>query len=173
MTNTMKTILFIDTETIGLPEKNPLNNLAFYPPEMYEKYDKARMIEIACALYELNEHNSTMFHIKSFSSIIVPNGFAIENESLHGISTEQAIKYGKPLSDVLKIIHHDFLSQANEVIGHNVSFDMNILLSECYRMSHESRNHAPFKGTRNSVKSYNIEYEALYERLKKYQPNVP
>ena len=163
---TMKTIVFIDTETTGLPEKNPLDRSTFYTPEMYEKYDKARMIEIACALYELNEHNSAMFHIKSFSSIIVPNGFTIENDSLHGISTARAMKYGKPLSEVLKILYYDFFNQADEVIGHNVSFDMNILLSECYRMSHDSRNHAPFQGTRNSVRCLNIKYEALSERLK-------
>ena len=161
----MKTILFIDTETTGLPEKDPLNNSAFYPPEMYDKYDKARMIELACALYELNEHTGSMFHIKSVSSIIVPNGFTIENESVHGITTEQAMKYGKPLPDILKILYYDFLNQANEVIGHNVSFDMNILLSECYRMSHDSRNNAPFQGTRNRVRSLNIKYEELIEKL--------
>jgi len=161
----MKTILFIDTETIGLPEKDPLNCSSFYPPEMYDKYDKARMIEIACSLYELNEHDSTMFHIKSFSSIVIPNGFGIQNESLHGISTEQAKKYGNPLSDVLKTFYYDFLNQANEVVGHNVCFDMNILLSECFRMSQESKNNAPFQGTRN--RSTNIHYEELYEKLKK------
>ena len=163
----MKIILFLDTETSGLPERNRLKHSSFYPPEMYEKYDNARMIEIACSLYELNEQTSEMFHIKSFSSLVVPNGFTIENDSIHGITTDKANTYGNALQNVLQIFHYEFLNHANEIIGHNIEYDINILLSESYRITHDIRNHAPYQGTRNNLRTSNMQYETLYEELKK------
>ena len=68
----MKTILFIDTETTGLPEINRLKRSSFYEPEMYDKYDNARMIEFACMMYKIDDAKN-MFYVQSYSTLIAPN----------------------------------------------------------------------------------------------------
>ena len=66
--------------------------------------------------------------------LIRPDGFTIpfDSEQVHGISTALAEKQGIPLEEVLEKFH-SALNQVEYVVGHNVSFDRNIMGAEYLR----------------------------------------
>ena len=67
--------------------------------------------------------------------LIQPDGFTIpfDSEQVHGISTALAADQGVPLEDVLAKFNAA-LSTVEFVVGHNVSFDRNIMGAEFLRM---------------------------------------
>lgn len=122
----MSKTLFLDTETTGLPTTKGWGN--YYNPSLTSYYDTSRLIEIAYIIYD-SEKNI----VKSIDYIIKPCGFEITNSKFHGITTHDAIEQGMYLSDVLKEFESD-LDDVGTIVAHNINFDMNIILSECYRM---------------------------------------
>lgn len=153
----MKTILFIDTETTGLPEKNRLKRSSFYDPEMYDKYDNARMIEFACVLYKYNSSTKDLNYIKSFSTLICCNDeFEVKNTEIHGITTEMSKEFGEPIQDTLEYIHDNFIMKCDEIVGHNINFDINILLAEACRIIDSFK-----PNTRATSKKFNSIYEHI------------
>jgi DNA polymerase III epsilon subunit-like protein len=66
--------------------------------------------------------------------IIKPEGFVIPNESIkiHGITNELAIQKGKSLIKSLKKIEKR-IEECEYIIGYNIYYDINVLLSELYR----------------------------------------
>jgi DNA polymerase III epsilon subunit-like protein len=85
------------------------------------------MIELAYIIYN---DDKTIF--KSVNYIIRPDGFVIDNSRFHGITTEDAKEFGVDIQDVFKEFETD-LEDINVIIGHNINFDLHIILSECYR----------------------------------------
>ncbi len=116
--------IFIDIETTGIPIRE--FNL-YHPPNELTFYDSSRIVEIGYIVYD--KHNSI---VKEYSSLIKPCGFTIKNSYIHGVTQETAQKEGKNILDVLNIFYTD-LEKANMIISHNINFDINVLLSECYR----------------------------------------
>ncbi|WP_367915908.1 exonuclease domain-containing protein [Leadbetterella sp. DM7] len=113
--------LFFDTETTGLPRnwKAPVSDLNNWP----------RLIQLAYLYYDINGNK-----ISSGDYIIRPDGFTIPVEAsrIHGISTEMALREGKPLVDIL----HQFqliVGQASYLVAHNMSFDEKIIGAEFLR----------------------------------------
>jgi DNA polymerase-3 subunit epsilon len=120
--------LFIDTETSGLPITK---NFKYYNPKNTKYYDNARIIEIAYIIYDDNN-----VKIKEVSALIKPSGFVIENSHIHGITMDDAIKEGLNISDVLEKMYDDlFQYSVSCIIAHNINFDINVLLAECYRLN--------------------------------------
>ncbi|MBQ3595272.1 MAG: 3'-5' exonuclease, partial [Bacteroidales bacterium] len=113
--------LIFDTETTGLPlDKNaPLTNFDNWP----------RMVQIAWQV-----HDEKGKFIKAENHIIKPEGFIIPiNASMvHGISTEHALNVGENLNDILDLFL-DNLKDVKYIVGHNVSFDLNITACEFLR----------------------------------------
>jgi DNA polymerase III epsilon subunit-like protein len=66
------------------------------------------------------------------SIIIKPEGFTILNSHIHGITHDYASSEGINIEEALDILYADFKS-AEFVVAHNANFDVNILLSECFR----------------------------------------
>lgn len=143
-------ILFIDTETTGLPEMLNFNN--FHPYNKTKYYDCCRIVSIACAVYEMcvgeTEYNqiyvndvpykidtnlvSPMKHIKTLNFIIKPDKFKIHNSNFHGITEHKAEKFGVKLIDAVREIM-SYSIDCKLLIAHNVQFDQNVLASELYR----------------------------------------
>lgn len=119
----MKTII-LDTETSGLPITKKFGQ--YYHPSLLNYYDSSRIIEIGYIVFFSNKE---LFR-RSF--IIKPNGFTITNENIHGITNKFATEKGHNIVDILKILECD-LCDVNTIVCHNVNFDLNVLLSECYR----------------------------------------
>ena len=114
---------FITECTFGLPVFKwdaPLNDLDNWP----------RCVQVA---WQIHDKNGELVSQKSF--LIKPSGFSIpyESEKVHGISTALADKLGASLEQVLD----EFYNAVNHVeflIGHNISFDRNILGAEFLRL---------------------------------------
>jgi DNA polymerase III epsilon subunit-like protein len=121
-------ILFIDTETTGLPTTAGWDK--YYPPSELEYYENARLIEFACILYD----TETKEIVHEYSTLVKPVQFTIRNSHIHGITTEEAFEKGIYVEDVLISIWM-LLKENNvsKIVAHKILFDMNILRSECHR----------------------------------------
>ena len=113
--------LIFDTETTGLPKnwKAPITDTDNWP----------RCIQIA---WQLHDEMGELIEDQNY--LIKPDNFEIpyESQKIHGISTELAIEEGNSLDEVLEKFNQS-LEKASFVIGHNVSFDINVIGCEFYR----------------------------------------
>lgn len=117
--------LFIDVETTGLPENRGFNN--YHHPSKLFYYKNSRLIELAYIIY--NNNNEI---VKKVENLIKPVDFTIENSEFHGITTKMALTEGKDLSKVLDELCND-LDNVDTIVAHNINFDINIILAECYK----------------------------------------
>ena len=118
--------LIFDTETTGLPlnYRAPLTDFNNWP----------RLVQIA---WQIHDIKGDLIEVKNY--IVKPDGFTIpyNSEKIHGISTELAHKKGIPLTDVLSNFTKA-LENAKYIIGHNISFDNNIVGCEFLRSEMEN-----------------------------------
>jgi DNA polymerase III subunit alpha len=117
--------IVFDLETSGLPRRLGFDE--YHHPSLTESYQESRIVQIGYIV--MDEKNR---EVKRYSSIVIPEGFVIANERYHNIPQEKALKEGKPLVDVLKTFVQD-AKTCHTLIGHNIKFDFNILMSELYR----------------------------------------
>ena len=121
-------ICCIDTETTGIPKRTGgFDNYPHYSET--SGYDSARVVEIGYIIC-----NSYGRILKKVSHLIKPINIIINNSQIHGITQENAEKNGIKMYDALKELEADLL-KCNNLIGHNILFDYNILLSEAYRLN--------------------------------------
>lgn len=119
----MNNILFIDTETTGLP---PKKYTSYNDPD----WEHCHLVQIAWELRDPDTEeliNSECFTIK-------PNNFIIplESTNIHGISHEYALQNGVELSEVwIKL--KELLPIVEIIVAHNIYFDNKIILSELFR----------------------------------------
>lgn len=115
-------ILFIDTETTGLPRKKGpfINQYAYWP----------RLVELA---WIECENDGTL--IAENNSIIRPDSFTIPDAALavHGITTKEVQETGQSLVLVLEQFHSS-LEHCSLIVGHNVEFDANVIAVESLRV---------------------------------------
>ena len=113
--------LIFDTETTGLPKnwKAPLTDFDNWP----------RMVQLA---WQTHDIKGKLISVKNY--IIKPEGFDIpfNAEKIHGISTDIANSQGMPLHEVLEEFCKD-VNKSKFIIGHNISFDNNIVGCELLR----------------------------------------
>src|SRR6056300_272216 len=113
--------LIFDTETTGLPKRwdAPLSDSENWP----------RCIQIA---WQIHDAEGALLSHEDY--LIQPDGFTIpfDSEQVHGISTALAEAKGTPLVEVLDQFDAA-LNQVDYVVGHNVSFDRNIMGAEYLR----------------------------------------
>ena len=119
-------IIVIDTETTGLPIQTKYRG--FFTPSNYSKYNTSRLIEVGYFIYSKAGNVITKRDM-----LIIPDNFRIENTEIHGISHEDAEKNGVPLAIALAQLAED-LGSCNTVVAHNLQFDFNVILAECYRI---------------------------------------
>ena len=115
--------LIFDTETTGLPHNKtaPLTDLDNWP----------RLVQLA---WQLHDHAGKLLSQQNF--IVKPEGFDIpfNAERIHGISTKRALEEGHPLHDVL-LAFTDDLQRTQQLVGHNIEFDINIIGAELIRQT--------------------------------------
>lgn len=117
----MKKILFLDTETNGLP-------VNFKAPPSPDNWP--RLVQVAWVL--ANDNGDIL---SEHSYIIQPDGFDINPESakIHGITTERARAEGLPLQDVIACLEESLIG-CDYVVCHNVGFDRPVIVSEYMRL---------------------------------------
>ena len=113
--------LIFDTETTGLPKRwnAPLTDSENWP----------RCVQIA---WQVHDIKGTIVAHEDY--LIQPNGFTIpfDSEKVHGISTALAKDKGIPLKQVLNNFQKA-INQVEFLVGHNISFDRNIMGAEYLR----------------------------------------
>jgi len=113
--------LIFDTETTGLPKRwnAPLSDSENWP----------RCIQIA---WQIHDAKGTLVSHQDY--LIQPESFTIpyDAEKIHGISTALAEQRGHPLQTVLEEFE-TALERVDFVVGHNISFDRNIMGAELLR----------------------------------------
>lgn len=128
-----KLVMVFDTETTGLPTfkrggAGPIANTSqFYSPTDVEKYNSARLLELGYGLY-----NSEGDLVRHYESIVKPDGFEVACTHIHGITSAMA-EEGEPLVDVFRRFKED-LACVDVLVAHNIEFDINVVLAECYRI---------------------------------------
>lgn len=115
-------IIVLDTETTGLPRsRNPQN------PQNIQDFDTSRIIELAYIIYDENRNE-----ILRKSYLIKQDNFTIKNDHIHGITNEMCSNNGRRLEDVFSEFE-EYLTDVTSIVAHNAIFDINVILSECYR----------------------------------------
>ncbi|MCF8247278.1 MAG: 3'-5' exonuclease [Saprospiraceae bacterium] len=114
------TYLIFDTETTGLPRR--------YDALASDLDNWPRIVQLAWALCDENGNR-----LKTASSIIQPIGYQIPAGMIHGISHEQALREGKPASEVLNQFLFALL-ESNAAVCHNYDFDAPIVGAEFLRL---------------------------------------
>ena len=127
-------VTVFDVETTGLPPRPSKYKRYPDPRTEYPMYDKARVVELAYTMYVYDESTRNKELVRSVSCVIDPAGaFVIENTWIHGISHETASEHGSPAMDVLSAFLRD-VERSDKIVAHNLEFDYNIVLAECYRI---------------------------------------
>jgi DNA polymerase III epsilon subunit-like protein len=113
-------LLFVDTETTGLPKKwgRPATEVDNWP----------RVIELGAISVDTESKK-----VQPIGLLVCPNGFEIPAEATatHGITTEMASE-GDPAEWVFPELHK-LMTEADYVVGHNVKFDMDCIGAEYAR----------------------------------------
>lgn len=135
--------LIFDTETTGLPKdyNAPVSDSSNWP----------RLVQIAWQL-----HDDMGKLLEQSQYIIRPEGFEIpfNASKIHGITDEIAQEKGTPLEEVLQ----KFSASLDGVmygVGHNISFDKNIVGAEYFRLSkHDPIANLPLVDTKDESTEY-------------------
>lgn len=136
-----KKVLFCDLETTGLIktliEKKPEERYPDY--KNLEEYDRARIVSIGYLYFEKFNYDNDINLDCIKENIIKPEGFIIPEKAIkiHNITNEEANEKGLELKKSLKKIG-DIIKKCDYIIGYNVYYDINILLSELYRKKKEN-----------------------------------
>lgn len=136
-------ILFFDTETTGLIKKG-LH--AVYDAELYP-----HIVQLSWA-----------YNGKECDYIIRPDGWTIPTEAtaVHQISTERALKVGRPFKEAFKKFYAD-LESANMIVAHNISFDILMLVSDVSRLIKDQYRALEFYKFINSKKRVDTMMETI------------
>lgn len=117
-------VIIFDTETNGLPKTKIIN------PETLNKWP--HIVQFSYILFDTDSSQI----IKVFDEIVkIPEEQTIDDKcvELHGITKEISIEQGKSIVNVLNEFFQD-VSSSDQLIGHNISFDINMLKIELLRL---------------------------------------
>ena len=126
----MTLTIIIDTETTGIPARNEIVTSPSYP----------HLVEIAGLLLADGKECS------SFNFIVKPEGWVIPEEvaKVHGIFQELALARGVPLALAIAA-YVNLRALADEIVGHNVAFDLGIVAAAIHRLGRVPSHPGPSK----------------------------
>lgn len=126
----MQGILFFDTETTGKPRnyKAPMADVDNWP----------RLVQIGWVAYEGDTYVGHKEYIIKPSNFDIP----VEVSAIHGITTEKALTEGVDVDEVLGRFVEGWVKPSDVIVGHNVSFDINVVGAEFIRQGRPN----PFEG---------------------------
>jgi len=133
MNNYKECKIVLDIETTGLPKKV---SGVYSDPSNLSLFDSSRIVELG--YYIIDKNN---VKLKEVEYLIKPENFVIPDDvvKVHGISQEIAMTKGISIKHVIPILYLDLINyNCTTFIAHNVEFDKNIILSECYRLNYET-----------------------------------
>lgn len=117
-------LLFLDTETTGLPKKwgRPATEVDNWP----------RVVEVGVVSIDTEART-----VMRAGTLIQPDGFEIppEASAVHGITTQIAAEKGSHRQVVFGWVH-GLARTADRVIGHNIKFDVDCIGAEFHRLEY-------------------------------------
>jgi DNA polymerase III epsilon subunit-like protein len=121
-------ILVFDTETTGKIDKYT---------DLSESEKQPHIVQFSYVMYDTDKNNVFINDniIKISNDIIIPP----ECTQIHGITQEKCQSHGVLLYDVLRNFHVN-VKEADYIIGHNLEFDVKMLIVEFHRLKEESEN---------------------------------
>lgn len=137
MSNRIRTRVFFDTETTGLFKNTKkydfYNRSLIANDKNIQIFDTSRILSMSCVKFYGNKIISTK------NWLLKPNGFTeVPNSAfkVHGISYQKVMEEGITLEQFFNELN-EFLKDTDLLIAHNMQYDSNVLLSECYRYKQE------------------------------------
>jgi DNA polymerase-3 subunit epsilon len=117
-----KYLLFLDTETSGLPKK--------WNKKYTDSDNWPHVLQLAWIIFdeEQNEVKRTNKYIYEPLISISP-----ASEQIHGLTPPFLMKHGEKKKEVLRKLSHDIKKYKPQIVGHFLSFDLQILAAEFYR----------------------------------------
>jgi DNA polymerase-3 subunit alpha len=118
--------LIFDTETTGLPRD--------YNAPITDSENWPRLVQLA---WQVHDEKGALVAVHNY--IVRPDGFDIPFNAakVHGITTNRALAEGHDLKKVLEHFQES-LRTCTFVVGHNISFDINIVGAEFHRCAVET-----------------------------------
>ena len=116
----MKLLIF-DTETTGLPKMKLLKETVEFWPFM---------VQFSFLLFDIDSYSYQEF------DYVIKCPTPIENDHIHGITSSMNKQRGFDFADIYPIFEECY-KQADLCIGHNLSFDIEMLRAECFRIGKE------------------------------------
>ena len=110
-------MLFIDTETTGLPKNRNSNGLE-------TKGNWPDIVSVSWAIVKDGVKQRTKYFVISPEDWTIPD----DSTRIHGITMEDAFENGVTLSDVMTNLSQD-LKKVDSVVAHNLEFDKNVLFN--------------------------------------------
>jgi DNA helicase-2/ATP-dependent DNA helicase PcrA len=117
--------IFLDLETTNLA---PMNKNGYCDYTDLKKYETCRIIQIYMCIYKNNRLIDEIYTYID-PKMQIPD----KAKEITGITDEQVKNKKLTKEHIHKI--KSFLSLGNIIIGHNITFDINILASELYRLN--------------------------------------
>lgn len=118
----------LDTETTGLPITVKFGE--YHSPDKLEYYNNSRVLQLAWKIVEINENK--VESTQDFNYYINYDD-EISNSHIHNITLDYLKEHGNPLEQVLDIFLNS-IEHVDQLVGHNVNFDIYVLQSEICRL---------------------------------------
>lgn len=115
-------MLFIDTETSGLPKK--------WNKKYTDSDNWPYVLQLAWIIYD-EEQNEVRRTNKYIYEPLIPISPA--SEQIHGLTPLFLMKHGEKKKEVLRKLSHDIKKYKPQIVGHFLSFDLQVLAAEFYR----------------------------------------
>ena len=137
-------ILLFDTETTGLPASKIISpdTMHLWPQIVqfsYLIYDT----ELECIVETFD------YIVKMKKDIIIPE----DSIKIHGVTNEMSDKFGVSIIEIFNEFFY-YLKTVDEIVVHNISFDINIIRVELLRLIYSTSEQCP-KNDLNTLK-YNL-----------------
>lgn len=145
-------ILFLDTETTGLPEGK---NISLYHTQKWPY-----VIQLSYIIFD-TEMNEVVHTFDSVIKLDDSVDISEKSISMHGITRERSQEEGVNMSDVLIELNEN-LKETDLIVGHNISFDKQIMIVENIR--HNTFSLFPKKRTFCTMKEYKYFCDIKKER---------
>jgi len=118
-------ILVYDVETTGFPSRAGFDRYFDYRDSA--RYDGARVVQLCALLFDGGGARAA-----ALAETVRPDGFTIENSHVHGVTTEAALRAGRPFAE-LAAGFGALLERADLLVAHNAAFDQHVLAAELHR----------------------------------------
>lgn len=144
-------VLVFDTETTGLPQTKIIS------PDTLHQWPS--IVQFSYVIYDLSLNDiveSKDYVIKVPESILIPE----ESTKIHGITNEMCTSKGILIETVLNEFFY-YLRDVDSIIGHNISFDINMIKTELLRII----NNKKLTYEQLKIYKYNLHYITNYKNV--------